>query len=170
MKTLQIATLDTLDNAQLLSLIKKHKWAGLSKEAMDKIVQILSGRGLDKDVLRRIGYLSADPFNEALKYYLAFKRYSKWVFVCYLVFIGSILTSYLFEPSPVISVGLILIFSSLLTLVMVALFKQSLFYRALGAYHSDGSPLAFFFLGMPLFFLMYFSYKQKMETRLEELV
>jgi hypothetical protein len=159
-----------MDNAELLSLLKKSRLTRVPKEALDEIVKILSGRGLDQDVLRRIGHLSADPFDEALKHYEAFKRCSKWVFICYLVFIGSILVSFLLEPSPAMSVCLILIFCTLVTLVMGSLVQQSRFYRAIGSQQSGGSPLVFFFLGMPLYFLMFLSYRQKMEARLEELV
>lgn len=169
MRTLPLDSLQTMDNAELLSLLKKSRLSRISKEAVDEIVLILSGRGLDSDVLRRIRHLSADPFDEALEHYLGFKRYSKWVFACYLLFIGSILVSYLFEPSPMISLALVLVFCTLVALVMGSLVYQSRFYRAVGEYRSEGSPLVFFFLGMPLYFLMYFSYKQKMESRLQDM-
>lgn len=170
MKTLQTNELNTLDTAQLLALIKRNRWKEASKEPVDKIVQTLSSRGLDKDTIRRISSLDTDPFDEALKHYLAFKWYSKRVFWCYFMFIGSILISYLLEPTPVLSTILILIFTTLIAFVVGSLVQQSRFYRVVGEYQSEGSPLVFFFLGMPLYFLMYFSYRQKMEAHLNKLV
>lgn len=170
MRALQTNALESMDTAQLMSLIKRTRWTEVSKDTLDSIVKVLSSRGLDKDVLRRISSLNTDPFDEALKYYKAFKWYSIRVFWCYFIFIGGILISYLFEPSPVISAVLILIFTTLIAFVVGSLVQQSRFYRAVGEYQREGSPLVFFFLGMPLYFLMYFSYRQKMEAHLDRLV
>jgi hypothetical protein len=68
-----------------------------------------------------------------------------------------------------VSTLLILIFATLITFVIASLTQQSRFYQVAGEHTSSGSPLVFFFLGMPLYFLMFFSFKQKMEAHLDRL-
>ena len=62
------------------------------------------------------------------------------------------------------------IFAGLVGFVVGSLMYQSRFYRVFGKSYTDGSPLLFFFLGMPLYFLMYFRYKNQMEEHLNQLV
>jgi hypothetical protein len=159
-----------LDNAQLLNLVRRYRYFGFSEEIRDKARRILEKRGLDEDILRRIGYLNEDPFDEALKYYLSFKRFSKIAFFTYGVFVLFIIASYLIEPNWMVSSFLLGLFGGLVGLVVLSLVHQSRFYRALGKSFTDGSPLVFFFLGLPLYFLMYFRYKSRMEEHLNRLV
>jgi hypothetical protein len=170
MKPPEDTSLYALDNAQLLKLVKKHKWLGITEEVREKAKRILTQRGLDENILRRLGYLGNDPFNEALQYYLAFKRHSRMAFLSYAVFIAFIIASYLVEPNWMISAFLLGLFGLLAGFVTVSMMNQFRFYRLLGKTHSEGSPLVFFFLGMPLYFLMYFRFKQQMEAHLDRLV
>jgi hypothetical protein len=170
MKPPKDTSLYALDNAQLLKLVKRHEWLGITEEVRDKARRILTQRGLDEDILRRLGYLNSDPFDGALQYYLAFKRHSRLAFLSYGVFVTFIIASYLIEPNWMISLFLLSLFGILAGFVMVSLINMFRFYRLLGKTHAEGSPLVFFFLGMPLYFLMYFRYKQQMEVHLDRLV
>ena len=169
MKPTPHTSLYALDNAQLLNLVRRYKYFGFSEETRDKARRILEKRGLDEDILRRIGYLNEDPFDEALKYYLNFKRLSKVAFLTYGVFILFIIASYFLEPNWMVSSFLLGIFAGLVGFVVLSLVSQLRFYRVLGKSYSDGSPLVFFFLGMPLYFLMYFRFKSRMEEHLNRL-
>ena len=169
MKPSQHTSLYALDNAQLLNLVRRYQYFGFSEETRDKARRILEKRGLDEDILRRIGYLSEDPFDEALKYYLAFKRHSKVAFLTYGVFIVFVIASYYVEPNWMVSSFLLGVFAGLVGFVVLSLMQQLRFYRVLGKSFADGSPLVFFFLGMPLYFLMYFRFKSRMEEHLDRL-
>lgn len=162
-------SLYALDNAQLLNLVRRYEFFGYSEETRDKARRILQKRGLDEDILRRLGYLNQDPFDEALKYYLTFKRLSRIAFLMYGVFLLFILASYAVEPHWMISSFLLGIFAGLVGFVIGSLINQLRFYRVLGKSYTDGSPLLFFFLGMPLYFLMYFRFKTQMEEHLNRL-
>ena len=159
-----------LDNAQLLSLVKRHRWFGLSEEMRDKARKVLDQRGLDEGILRRLGYLHTDPFDKALQHYMRFKRLSRIAFLSYGVFLAFIVMSYFVEPNWMISSFLLGLFAILIGFICSSLLEQLRFYRALGERYADGSPLTFFFLGMPLYFLMYFRFRQQMEAHLERLV
>ena len=163
-------SLYALDNAQLLNLVRRYQYFGFSEETRDKARRILEKRGLDEDILRRIGYLNEDPFDHALKYYLSFKRLSKVAFLTYGVFVLFIIASYFVEPNWMISSFLLGTFTGLVGFVVLSLISQFRFYRVLGKSFTDGSPLVFFFLGMPLYFLMYFRFKARMEEHLNRLV
>lgn len=166
----QLSSLYALDNVQLLKVVRKYQILGYSEELRDKARQILEKRGLDEDILRRLGYLREDPFDEALKYYLAFIRLSRVAFLIYGVLILFIAASYFIEPNWMVSSFLIGVFAGLVAFVVLSLLNQSRFYRVLGKSHSDGSPLVFFFMGMPLYFLMYFRFKSRMQEHLNRLV
>ena len=163
-------SLYALDNAQLLKLVKKHQWLGISEEVREKARHILHKRGLDEDILRRLGYLNTDPFEKALAYYLAFKQQSRLAFLSYGVFILFIIASYFVDPNWMVSSFLLGLFGLLAAFVTTSMMNQFRFYRLLGKTHSEGSPMMFFFLGMPLYFLMYFRFKQQMEAHLDKLV
>ena len=170
MKPPQHTSLYALDNSQLLNLVRRYQFFGFSEETRDKARNILKKRGLDEDILRRLGYLNQDPFDEALKNYLSFKRFSRIAFLIYGIFILVILASYAVEPNWMVSSLLLGIFAGLIGFVVASLFYQVRFYSVLGKSYTDGSPLLFFFLGMPLYFLMYFRYKTRMEEHLNKLI
>ncbi len=169
MKPPQHTSLYALDNAQLLNLVRRYQIFGHSEETRDKAKRILAQRGLDEDILRKLGYLREDPFDEALKHYLSFKQFSRIAFLIYGVFILFIIASFFVEPNWMVSSFLMGVFGSLIAFVVLSLLNQSRFYRALGQTYSDGSPLLFFFLGMPLYFLMYVRFKTRMEEHLSRL-
>lgn len=159
----------SLDNAQLLDIVRKYKLYDYPEAVRDKAERILEKRGLDQGILKRLGYLREDAFEEALKHYLGFKRHSKTAFLIYGVFVAFILLSYLLEPSWMLSLFLLAIFAGLIGFVVLSLTSQTGFYRVLGRTYADGNPLVFFFLGLPLYFLMYFHFKKKMEEQLQQL-
>ncbi len=169
MKSLQTASLHTLDNAELLDLIKNNSGAGVAQGVQDSILQILTNRGVDKDTIQRFRPADSNPFDKAQKHYLAFKRSSRRVFFCYLTFAGALTISFLLDPHWMVSTALLLIFGSLISFVIDTLLQQKRFYKVVGGARSYSTPLVFFFLGMPLYFLMFLSFKQKMEARLEHL-
>jgi hypothetical protein len=170
MKAPESSNLYALDNAQLLNLVRRQRWYGLSQEMTDKARGILEQRGLDEGILRRLGYLKKDPFDLALRHYLGFKKHSRIAFLSYGVFIAFVAASFFLEPNWMISCFLLGLFAVLLGFVISSLREQLRFYQALGQPYADGSPLIFFFLGMPLYFLMYYRFRQQMEAHLERLV
>ncbi len=170
MKPSPHTSLYALDNSQLLSLVRRYRYFGFSEQTRDKARRILEKRGLDEDILRRIGYLSEDPFDEALKYYLSFKRQSKVAFLTYGIFVGFIIASYFVQPNWMVASFLLGLFAGLVGFVVSSLLSQMRFYRVLGKSYTEGSPLVFFFLGMPLYFLMYFRFKTRMEQHLDRMV
>ena len=165
----EYSSLYTLDNAQLLNLVRRYRWFGLSDAMRDKARGILEQRGLDEGILRRLGYLNPDPFDKALEHYLDFKRHSRTAFLSYGVFIAFIIASYFVEPNWMVSCFLLGLFGVLAGFVTVSLVAQLRFYRDLGHTYAEGSPVIFFFLGMPLYFLMYFRFRQQMEAHLQRL-
>ncbi|MCO5725275.1 hypothetical protein [Robiginitalea marina] len=161
--------LHALDNAQLLELVRKYQILGYSEQVRDRARDILEKRGLDQQILRRLGYLRQGSFETALKHYLRFRKHSKYAFGAYGVLVLLILTSYTLEPNWVISSLLLGIFAGLLGFIFLSLLSQSHFYRCLDRSHSEGNPMVFLFLGMPLYFLMYAHYRNQMEKHLQQL-
>jgi len=169
MKSLQTVSLHTLGNEELLNLLKNNSWSEASQDIKDKILQILNSRGIDYESKSRNGNSGADPFNKAQKHYLAFKRSSKRVFLSYLAFISAVIISLVLDPHWIMYTALLLIFGTLISFTIDALVRQNLFYKVVGRSRSYRTPLLFFFLGMPLYFLMFLSFDQKMQARLEDL-
>jgi len=126
-------------------------------------------RGIDHETIPPNRDSGASPFVKAQKHYMAFKRSSRRVFFCYLTFIGTIILSFFLDTHWMVTTGLLLIFGTLVSFIIDALAQQTRFYKVVGGARSYKSPLVFFFLGMPLYFLMFLSFDQKMQARLEDL-
>ena len=170
MKALQTASLHSLDNAELLDLIKNNSGSEASQGVLEEILKILSSRGIDHNSNPCKRDSDTDAFDEAQKHYLAFKRSSRRVFLCYLIFVSAITISIVIDPHWIVSTALLLIFGTLISLIIDALVQQTRFYKVVGGARTYRSPLVFFFLGMPLYFLMFLSFQQKMEAQLNKLV
>ncbi len=170
MKALQTASLHSLDNAELLDLLKNISGSEASQGVLEEILKILTNRGVDSDSIQRFRHMDTDPFDEAQKHYLAFKRSSRRVFLCYLTFVSAIIISIVIDPHWIVSTALLLIFGTLISFIIDALVQQTRFYKVVGGARTYRSPLVFFFLGMPLYFLMFLSFQQKMEAQLNKLV
>ena len=169
MKALQTASLHSLDNAELLDLIKNNSGSEASQGVLEEILKILSSRGIDHNSNPRKRDSDTDAFDKAQKHYVAFKRSSRRVFLCYLIFVSAIILSFFLETHWIVSTGLLLIFGTLISLIIDALVQQTRFYKVVGGARTYRSPLVFFFLGMPLYFLIFLSFDQKMQARLEDL-
>lgn len=169
MKSLQTVSLHTLRNEELLDLLKNNSWSEASQDIRAKILQILTSRGIIHESNPCNSNSGADQFNNAQIHYLAFKRSSRRVFFCYLTFVSAVIISFFFDPHWLVSTGLLLIFGTLISLIIDTLRQQTRFYKVVGGARSYRSPLVFFFLGMPLYFLMFLSFDQKMQARLEDL-
>ena len=169
MKSPQTVSLHTLGNEELLDLLKNNSWSEASQDIKAKILQILSSRGIDHKSNPRKRESGTDAFDKAKKHYMAFKRSSRRVFLCYLSFIVAITFSFFFETHWMVSTALLLIFGTLISFIIDALVQQTRFYKVVGGARSYRSPLVFFFLGMPLYFLMFLSIDQKMRARLGDL-
>jgi hypothetical protein len=161
--------LHALDNAQLLEVVRKYQILGFSEQARDKARDILEKRGLDEHILRRLGYLRQGSFEDALQHYLRFRKHSRHAFVAYGLFVLAIFASYTLEPHWAISSLLLGTFAGLLGFVFLSLVSQAHFYRCLDRSHTEGNPMVFLFLGMPLYFLMYAHYRNQMEKHLQQL-
>jgi len=169
MKSPQTVSLHTLGNEELLDLLKSNSRLEASQDIKAKILEILSSWGIDHKSNPGNRDSDTDAFDKAQKHYMAFKRSSRRVFFCYLTFIGTIILSFFFETHWMVSTGLLFIFGTLISFISDALVQQTRFYKVVGGARSYNSPLVFFFLGMPLYFLMFLSFDQKMQARLGDL-
>lgn len=169
MKSLQTVSLHTLGNEELLDLLKTNSWSEASQDIKAKILQILRSRGIDHKSNPRNKDSDSHAFDKAQKHYMAFKRSSRRVFFCYLTFVSAIIISFFLDTHWMVSTGLLLIFGTLISLIIDTLRQQTRFYKVVGGARSYRSPLVFFFLGMPLYFLMFLSFDQKMQARLRDL-
>lgn len=161
--------LHALDNAQLLELVRKYQIMGYSRQVRDQAGDILEKRGLDQQILRRLGYLRQGSFETALGHYLRFRKHSRYAFAAYGLFILVTVTAHVLEPHWVISSVLLGSFAGLLGFVFLSLLSQSHFYRCLDRSNAEGNPMVFLFLGMPLYFLMYAHFRNQMEKHLQQL-
>lgn len=169
MKSLQTVSLHTLGSEELLDLLKNTSWSEASQDIKAKILQILSSRGIDHNSNPGNRDSETDAFDKAQNHYMAFKRSSRRVFFCYLTFIGAVTFSLFLETHWTVSTGLLFIFGTLISFISDALVQQTRFYKVVGGGRSRKRPLVFFFLGMPLYFLMFLNFDQKMRARLGDL-
>lgn len=161
--------LNTLDNPQLMEIVRNYRLHGYPESMRSRAIELLELRGMDQTLLRRLGYLNNREFEQALKPYLLFRRNSKIGFGIYLFFLLLMGLSFLSEPNLMISVLLLSSFLGFVGFLLLSFESQERFFNQIGKTGASGSPLVFFFMGMPLYFLMYYHFKNIMRQELMDL-
>ncbi|WP_445384306.1 hypothetical protein ACT6NV_09970 [Robiginitalea sp. IMCC44478] len=161
--------LNTLDNPQLMEIVKNYRLHGYPESMRSRALQILELRGMDQTLLRRLGYLNNRQYEAALKPYLLFRRNSKIGFGIYLFFLFLMGLSFLTEPNLLISILLLSSFLGFVSFLLLSFESQDRFFNNIGKTGGSGSALVFFFMGMPLYFLMYYHFKNIMRQELLDL-
>ncbi len=99
---------------------------------------------------------------EAFAHFLRFRRLGRAAIGTYLGFIVLLLISLSLGNHLMANLGVIVLFLSFISLLIYATLMQSDFYGALGMGKSGGNPLRIFFLGMPLYILIFLGEEKQM--------
>lgn len=105
---------------------------------------------------------SKDSMLEAFAHFLRFRQLGRAAIGAYLGFVVLLIFSFVFGNHIMSNLGVILLFLTFLSLLVYATLIQSGFYGALGMGKSGGNPLRIFFMGMPLYILIFLGEEKQM--------
>lgn len=161
-------TLDGYSKEKLIDVIKNYRQYDLDVSYKNSALAILNERGFTEDELRFGGNLLNENYENALRYKKSYASNSVTTFKLYFIsLIGDIVGAVL-NNNGFPTIGLILMIIGILaTLIyIVYLFKSlsslSNFYKQIPE-KSGVNIFVLLFMGLPLFFLLYFYYKDKLK-------
>ncbi|MDG1572140.1 hypothetical protein OZ410_07415 [Robiginitalea sp. M366] len=99
-----------------------------------------------------------------------FRRYTELAFWAYFGFLSMLAVTFLVEPNGFSASLTLLGFISFMGLLLISFYNHSDFYHAVGRAQEGESPLIIFFLGMPLYFLVYLHLEKRMRDELTDLL
>ena len=167
-------TLKKLDNAKLIDVVKNYKQYNYDEDIRNMALSILAERGIDEEILRLTGNDKNSTFDSANDILLMYKKNSKLAFTFYaLILATKILSSLLGRNSNlmyIVFLALALFFViCFLIFIIRSFFDQNNFYKIIGKEVGSGDQLTYFLVGMPLYIIFYFYYKNQMKEEIREI-
>jgi len=161
--------LKTLDNKQLIDVVKNYRQYGYDEPTRAAAIAILETRGISKEQLQLSGNFENQTYNEAEQLYRDFRANSNIAFIAYGTFLLlNVLLPLLMNPVPngFIIVDL-LAFISFFVFLIRAFLKQAQFYKAINQDFGAEGALLYIFLGMPFYIFMYFYFRNQMKEKMK---
>ncbi len=166
--------LKKLNNVRLIDIVKNYKQFGYDEDIRNTALSILAERRIDEEILRLTGNDKNNTFESAKDILLMCTKNSKLAFTFYGLMITAKILSSLFGRNSDI-MGIVFLMSALffvicfLVFLLKSFFDQMSFYKNLGKKIGSGDQLTYFLIGMPLYVIFYFYYKNKMKEEIQEI-
>ncbi|MGY5353589.1 hypothetical protein [Wenyingzhuangia sp. IMCC45467] len=158
--------LEKFSDEKLIDIVKNYIQYGYSENLRNETIEILQKRGITKEMLSLQGNLNNLKYNDSESLYNEFLKFSKITFITYLAILFlNIFNSIIPFTSVLILLCLILYFVFLIK----SFISQEKFYKSIQKERNNIEPFIYFFLGMPLYFLMYFYYRNLMKSELKNI-
>ncbi len=155
-------------NDKLIDILKNYRQYELHISYYNTALQLLDSRGLSKQDLKFGGNLINENYENALRYKNDYSFNSVLAFKLYFISLFSDIVGAVLNNNGFPAIGLILIIIGMLATLsyLIYLFKSvmnlSNFYK-LTTNKNSINILALLVLGIPLYFLIYFNYKKKLD-------
>jgi hypothetical protein len=164
------AKLDTYDDLKLIDIVKNYRQYGYDETLKATVLDILNERGIRKEDLMQTGNLSNTLFDNADILLKSYKTNAQTAFWCYIgMVICTLITSFVSQETVVyvtnkLSWGL---FFSFFYYLCLSFFNQFQFYKIIKKDMSSWDILIYFFIGLPFYALLYFFFRERMESDLK---
>ncbi|GGK40395.1 MULTISPECIES: hypothetical protein [Flavobacteriaceae] len=168
----KIERLKSFDSEKLIDIVKNYRQYGYDENLRNDTLEILKKRGIDKEQLILTGNYKNQNYDSAKDIYESFNRNSKKALILYgVVLLMSILTAIIssdkliFLSSAMLIINLILIGLFIIFLIK-SMINQSQFHKAIGKKNDSEFMLIFLVLGISLYFILYFYFRNKMNEQM----
>lgn len=168
------ARLQNLSDQKLMDVVKNYRQYGYDDNIRTSAILLLANRGITKEQLELTGNYENRTYDYAGELYKTYNRNSKIAFVLYLIILfNNILIPVLSQNSDTLSS--VLLIANFLIVVGYFLFlirsflNQNQFYKSINQDYGTEGAVMYFFLGIPLYFLMFFYFRNQMREKLKEI-
>ena len=168
----EYATLESYDNNKLIDVIQNYRQYDYAISYKNSSVAILNSRGITTQELKFGGHFTNQKYEQAVRLKNEYEEESKLAFILYgiatlLLLSASILSNNKFSSlgNTLFSIGIVAEIIYLFSLIK-SFSKHSNLMKHLGK-ENISNALLFFFFGLPLYFVLYFFQKKKIEEDLK---
>ena len=157
--------LKRLNDLKLIDTVKNHKQYGYDESVRNSAILILEERGIDIEQLKLSGNFKNHNYENAQRIYDSYRKNSLTAFIVYIL--SFIIQVNIFDIGGII---MLIINTLIMILYLIYLIKsfisQSNFYKAIGKDYGVSGAFLYLLLGMPLYFIMYFFFRNQMKEQL----
>jgi len=168
------SNLNSYSNKNLIDIIKNYRQYDFDDSYRNTCLLLLKNRGITEEELRFGGNLVNENYENALRYKIDYDEYSSIAFKLYFTtlvsqIIGAVLNN---NGFPIIGKLLIILGTVATLLYLISFFKafisQSNFYKILGG-KAMSNAVVLILLGIPLYFIYHFYFKNKLKEDLKQI-
>jgi hypothetical protein len=170
----QIEKLQRLDNSKLLDVVKNYRQYGYDEDLRMAALKLLEERGIPQSELEITGRLENRTYDDAEYLFNSFKQNSKRAFTCYVIFILMIVLPPIATKGAaggylLITLAIVALLIAYIFFLIRAFINQNDFYKELGQEYGSEGAIVYLLLGLPLYFIMYFVFRNQMKEKLAEI-
>ncbi len=168
------SNLNSYSNKNLIDIIKNYRQYDFDDSYRNTSLLLLNNRGITEEELRFGGNLVNENYENALRYKIDYDENSSIAFKLYFItlasqIIGAVLNN---NGFPIIGKLLIILGTVATLLYLISFFKafisQSNFYKILGG-KAMSNAVVLILLGIPLYFIYHFYFKNKLKEDLKQI-
>ena len=157
----RVNKIKNLDNPKLIDVVKNYQRYNYPVEFRDEALKILRQRGINENALKISGNLENAKYDDARKIYDKINLYNNLAFAAY------ILSIFVYFSG---NAAFGLLFSVIFLILMMLVYSnRNDFFKAIKETDRDFSMAIFLFIGIPMYFLVYFLTKRDLKEKLERL-
>ena len=166
--------LERYSNDKLIDIVKNYRQYDFDKSFKNTSLEILNDRGLSEEELRFGGNLTNSNFENALRYKSEFRGNSIFAFKLYVISIFGDIVGAVLKNNGFPNIGMALLIIGLIISVVYTIYlikslvSLSNFYKQTPMKKTNNF-LVLLLIGLPLYFLVYFFYKDKLDEDIKSI-
>ena len=169
-----IERLKKLETEKLIDVVRNYRQYGFEEEFRTEALSILEKRGISQNYLKATGTLENINYDIAEDLFNSFRKSSRRAFILFgLLILSNLLLPIILAYSESIGVVFLVLSGLALLFYFVYLIKsfinQNQFYKLTGQNYGTEGLMVYLFLGMPLYIVMYFYFRNQMNHKMNEI-
>ncbi|WP_346882521.1 LptF/LptG family permease [uncultured Algibacter sp.] len=167
----EYGTLEAYNENKIIDIIKNYRQYGYSLKYRNTALSIMNSRGISNQQLKFAGNFANTKLEEAIRLKNKFEEDSLLAFIIYIIFalftvVSRVLENNGFELIGNILLGIGILFGIIFLISLIKSFMSSSnFYKHIGK-ESIANSIIFLLVGLPLYVLIFFFQKRKMDEEL----
>ena len=167
--------LKTLDEKQLIDIVKNYRQYGYDEKFRESAVLLLEERGITKKQLEISGNLENKTFDNAYSLYNTYNKNAKKAFIYFIITLVTALISSFFSANANYVIGLIFLITKILFVILyfISVIKSDInryhFFKEIKEERNSYDILLFYCIGIEFYILMYFYLRNEMKEKMKNI-